>query len=340
MGHSADPSASHRSASVAISRPVDKSFRVSKLATQIKDSVITSFGPSRVLALSTGLSKITKNLNLVVCKAFYKWLHHSRPERGSGGAMTRRVSVSSPSDKLAAMVFKNFMHRSYANILRVALFRWVKQVGMPLSSSLLPEPELREENKRLRRKSELLQPGEKTTMGMVRRRLAMVFSASVRASVRKSFDRWRSMARILSYRIEMQRQHIKVEIGMQHIRSEKEKINNVREENNKLQNWLLCSIFFLKWKVQEMNQKLLSEKDVRFKEREIVYKRVSALKSKLVRAQQIERDAVATAALRGAEFCQRLKALQLEFDAPDSGVPFIESVGNGSGDVSNAIRFM
>lgn len=323
---------------MAIHRPVDKSFRVSKLATQIKDSVITSFGPSRVLALSTGLAKIRKNLDLVVCKAFYKWLQHGRP--GIGGAVAaavaRRASVCS-SDKLAAIVFKNFMHKSYANILRVALSRWVRQVGMPLSSSLLPEPELREENKRLRRKSELMQPGEKTTMGMVRRRLAMVFSASVRSSVRKSFDRWRSMARILSYRIEMQRQHIKVEIGMQHIRSEKEKINNVREENNKLQNWLLCSIFFLKWKVQDMNRRLRSEKDVRFKEREVVYKRVSALKSKLVRAQQIERDAVATAALRGAEFCQRLKALQLEFDAPAEGVSPIEYAG--AGNVSNVIRF-
>lgn len=320
-------------------RPHDKSFRVSKLATQIKDSVITSFGASRALALSAGINRISSNLHMVTCRAFYKWLHLST---NSGGIMhlapkahIPRPSIVSAlppaSEKLAAVVFKNFMRRSYDRRMRGAVCRWMRSVHLTPSPNLIPAAELRDENTRLRRKSQLLDPGESKTLGMVRRRLVSLMSSSLRVSVRRSFDKWKSLARILSYQVEMQRQNFKVEIGMQHIRSEKGKISEIRQENSTLQNWLLCSIYFMKWKVEDMNQKLSDERDVRFRERETVHKRVQTLKQRLIHAQQVERDAVATAALRGLEFCDRMKALQVNFEmavAPPKGNYTIVQSGN------------
>jgi hypothetical protein len=313
---------SHR-ASIATSRPHDQSFRVSKLATQIKDSVITSFGASRAIVLSTGLMRINKNLNVVICKAFYKWFYLTNPpnvSKGDTGGRGRAISAagknnsSSNGNSLAAIVLKNYIRRFSQKTLRMALYQWQKLLNIVPSQTLLPIPELREENARLRRKSALLEPSEHSTFGLVRRRLGLVFSNNNRQQIRKGFDRWKSLSQILSYRIEMQRQHIKVEIGMQHIRSENKKISDVHAENGKLQSWLLCSIFFMKWKIKDTNQRLLDERDIRFKEREVVYKRVTSLKKRLVYAQQVERDAVATAALRGNEFCERMQALQLEFE--------------------------
>lgn len=254
--------------------------------------------------------------------------------KASAGSMVPRprasVCISSLqplSDRLGNIVFRNFMYRSFVVRMREAMYVWLKNVNITPPISLVPETEMRLENKRLRRRSQLLEPGASSTMSMVRRRLVNMFSSTLRVSVRKAFDRWRSLSKIVSYQIEMQRQHIKVEIGMQHIRSEKKKISEIRDENNKLQSWLLCSVFFMKWKIEDMKEKLLDERDLRFKEREIVYKRIDSLKKRLLRAQQVERDALATAALRGNEFCQRMNSLQLEFEmtmAPTKQ-PFLSS---------------
>ena len=308
-----DRSRSTRRDSVA--KLSEKSKRVTTLANQIKDSVISGFGPSRAVTFNSGLMRIRNNLNVVKCKAFYKW--HQRVfvdlTASIKGRFIPEVSKSK-SQSLAALVLKNTMLRIGKHRIRIALYKWQKVVDVELSQNLLPEQELRIENERLRRKSALLVPTEGNTLGLVRRRLGMMLNNSTRQSVRKAFDRWKSLSRIISYRIEMQRQQIKVDIGMQHIRSEQKKIDDVRGENNKLTLWLLSTLIFMRWKVQCLMQKLSEENDARHRDREIIYERINELKKRLANAQQIERDALATAALRGNEFCGRMKSLQYEFE--------------------------
>jgi hypothetical protein len=126
----------------------------------------------------------------------------------------------------------------------------------------------------------------------------------------KAFEKWKISTQILALSASMRAQSVKVAIGMQHVQSEKEAIKMVRTENANLMNMLMCSLYFLKWKMRKTMMDLFEERKLRYEERRIVAQRMEAVRGRLVAAQQLERRAVAAAAQRGADFCGKLKSVQ------------------------------
>lgn len=126
----------------------------------------------------------------------------------------------------------------------------------------------------------------------------------------KAFEKWKISTQLLALSSSMRAQSVRVAIGMQHVESEKEAIKLVRTENANLMNMLMCSLYFLKWKMRKTMMDLFEERKLRYEERRIVSQRMEAVRARLVEAQQLERRAVAAAAQRGADFCGKLKSVQ------------------------------
>jgi hypothetical protein len=126
----------------------------------------------------------------------------------------------------------------------------------------------------------------------------------------KAFEKWKISTQILALSASMRAQSVKVTIGMQHVEIEKEAIKMVRTENANLMNMLMCSLYFLKWKMRKTMMDLFEERKLRYEERRIVSQRMEAVRSSLVAAHQLERKALAAAVQRGTDFCGKLKSVQ------------------------------
>ena len=98
--------------------------------------------------MSGGLCSINKNLRLVACKAFYKWLRETRSGHTRGHSPVRPPQAKRTKNSLATIVLKNYMMKSCITRQKKALYLWQKATIGVASSSLLPDTELRAENER------------------------------------------------------------------------------------------------------------------------------------------------------------------------------------------------
>ena len=129
-------------------------------------------------------------------------------------------------------------------------------------------------------------------------------------SLKEYFQKWRSFSYACSFNNDMRKQRAKIEIGIQFVESEREIMKETKLESIKLKSWLMCALFFMKWKVSSVVNQLESEKTARYQERKKIITHVENLKKRLFVSQKLEQDAVAAGLLRGGEYLDNLLIVQ------------------------------
>jgi hypothetical protein len=269
--------------------------------------------------------------------------HHRHARRQSALAHEHRGRHISA----LALIVRITMRRRLLRIFRAwSILKNLKKIdeGQQAGAALLSQlSRMKTENERLRNRLNTLMAisgGESTTIVLstdepagvedestrdqqpseaMRKRLAKFFlrtvlKSNVAAKVKLYFEKWAVFVRSSVYISGIKHERIKVQIGLQHVQSERGKIEEIKGMNDRLRNWLLCTLFFLKWKVKAMEAQVKNEKALRFQEREAVVKQIESLKRRVISAKQLEQDAVATAIARGSEIVDALYTVKADID--------------------------
>jgi hypothetical protein len=158
--------------------------------------------------------------------------------------------------------------------------------------------------------------------GIAKNQIASIIRIRLRNILRKRFDRWYRITWEGKYENELRRQKLKVDVGFQHIRSERELVKEIEVNillssllfthflqvlSVKLKIKLMCTIAFYRWKVQTKQQMIQYERDRWAEEKRILMKELLLIKRGLISINKKEESIVTASKSRGLDIFSSLQ---------------------------------
>jgi len=135
--------------------------------------------------------------------------------------------------------------------------------------------------------------------GIVKNQITTIFRSSLKHLIRKRFDRWYRITWESKYDVEMRRQRLKVDVGFQHIKSEREMVKETEVISRRLKTNLLVVLGFYQWKVNCKDELIHMERTRYAEEKKMILKELLLLKQGMMSINKKEELLVEAARSRG-----------------------------------------
>lgn len=140
--------------------------------------------------------------------------------------------------------------------------------------------------------------------------LLSFFHSKARVNLRRMFDRWAHVTHDTNKISALSHQKLQLEVGMQHVHSEREIIKQGEAANFKLRGTLLCTLFFFTWKAKVSEAVLAEERNRHASERMLIRKELRKLKEVVMYANAHEACLLQTAAKNGEDIMGSLYTIK------------------------------
>jgi hypothetical protein len=247
---------------------------------------------SQVLLMNLAMKNFRKQHDIILCiklaSIFHKWKSFSlnvaeeesyRSAHAIPNILKQSMAFSEYSEgywnknitKINAVVMKWLLVSNRKLDIKTAWTKWLvhKRYKKYPESDPYNDEKLFEANAQIEILKVKLHSFKKNTLirekvfhdGFIKNQLKTLFRTRLKNSLRRRFELWRNNILKIVMSEEMKKQQTQVNVGMQHISSEREMVKDVQVLSVKLRSQLLFTQAFYSWKLH-------NQRDIRMKERQ------------------------------------------------------------------------